>query len=510
MIKENGSSNKDDTSGGSKGIGKNAAFACSSIRTVFYSSLDVHGLESSFGVAKLVSFLNDDSQWTQGTGYYSDDEMFTAIHQLMELGGNQRTVSGTDIYIVGNSPVQNLSKKIEESVLLDFFISILKGKLVVRIQGNEISRENLSEYMSRINAAESEQKRDLLTYYHVLTGNDPEIIRIPLNTEEYGKAYGFEDGDCTLFIYAGKDNLNHRILMTREAGMRLFEQTHISGSINFTGILLITGKNMNKVFKEMEVPSHDSWKPTRNNNPPVYEDIYRELRDWMRNKVKEHFGISSSDSIDAFGVEDFLPDIMDVGEDKELEGKTKSLNSKLGTPKRMKASAKRNTIREQIRFDDVADGFGTGGGGVNPPGPIPDVPPNPIPNPGPLPGPDPYPVPIPNEDGKNTRDTFKQVEVANSRLICLDAQKGIYRYSFVVPGNAKRSRLEFFLSGEQSEFPLKIKKASCVNPNTDVSCSENGKVLLEGVEKGSFIQLDLEADFNNYCMMEVDYYESKK
>ena len=39
LIKENGSSNKEDTSGGSKGIGKNATYACSLIRTVFYSSL---------------------------------------------------------------------------------------------------------------------------------------------------------------------------------------------------------------------------------------------------------------------------------------------------------------------------------------------------------------------------------------------------------------------------------------------------------------------------------------
>ena len=57
LVKENGSSNKGQSSGGSFGIGKSATFACSDLRTVFYSSLDVKGLRSNFGVAKLVSFL---------------------------------------------------------------------------------------------------------------------------------------------------------------------------------------------------------------------------------------------------------------------------------------------------------------------------------------------------------------------------------------------------------------------------------------------------------------------
>ena len=56
LVKENGSSNKGQSSGGSFGIGKSATFACSDLRTVFYSSLDIQGLASNFGVARLVSF----------------------------------------------------------------------------------------------------------------------------------------------------------------------------------------------------------------------------------------------------------------------------------------------------------------------------------------------------------------------------------------------------------------------------------------------------------------------
>ena len=510
LIKENGSSNKEDTSGGSKGIGKNATYACSSIRTVLYSSLDIYGLKSSFGVAKLISFKLPENTYSQGKGYFSEDETFTAIHDTLNLDAVERTEPGTDIYIICNSPDTSLHNKIKQSVLLDFFISIYEEKLIVKIQDEVISKETLDKYISQINDLDEDKKSSLLTYYHVLTGNDPEIIKINLNSEDYGKEYGFEDNDCILWLYAGKENLNRRVLMTREAGMRLFEQDHISGSINFTGILQITGKKMNKVFKEMEVPSHDAWKPKRNNNPGFYEDIYGGLRDYIRAKVKEKFGVSSVNSIDAFGVEDFLPDSENIDNGKELEGKHLTPNTKLGEQKRMKPSKKRTTIKEQISFDEKTDTYGNGGGGQNPGKDSPNTE-NPISNPGTQSGPDPTESPIAKEDGKNTKDSYKQVETNGSRLMCIDAEKGIYRYSFTVPNNAKKGKLEFYLSGEQSEFPLSIISAKDLSDKDSfITCDKDGKIIMEDIKKGSRHQLEIQVNFDACCMMEVSYYESKK
>ena len=52
-------------------------------------------------------------------------------------------------------------------------------------------------------------------------------------------------------------------MITRRAGMRILEQNRISGSIDFTGVLIIEGNQMNESFKKMEVPSHDAWEPGR-------------------------------------------------------------------------------------------------------------------------------------------------------------------------------------------------------------------------------------------------------
>lgn len=78
LVKSSGVSNKCGTSGGSFGIGKSAPFACSDLRTVFYSTIDNQGLKAFQGIARLVSFKKKkfigDDPTTTGIGYYGVKE----------------------------------------------------------------------------------------------------------------------------------------------------------------------------------------------------------------------------------------------------------------------------------------------------------------------------------------------------------------------------------------------------------------------------------------------------
>lgn len=56
LIYSDGISDKDLSSGGSYGIGKSAIFACSMLRTVFYSTLDIDSKKASQGVSKLIRY----------------------------------------------------------------------------------------------------------------------------------------------------------------------------------------------------------------------------------------------------------------------------------------------------------------------------------------------------------------------------------------------------------------------------------------------------------------------
>ena len=68
LTKSSGASDKSGSHGGSFGIGKFAPYACSSLRTVFYSTSDKDGLCASQGVSRLTSFKNKKNEITQGTG----------------------------------------------------------------------------------------------------------------------------------------------------------------------------------------------------------------------------------------------------------------------------------------------------------------------------------------------------------------------------------------------------------------------------------------------------------
>ena len=184
-----------------------------------------------------MSFLDDD-EWTTGIGYYSEDASFVAIHELAKFEKNyHRTEPGTDIYVMCVHNISNLKDEMIKDVLLEFLVSIVKNKLIVKVQDELITTKTLSKYMNSLNASENKDIKNLLEYYHLLTSPDSKIHRIELDSKKYGAKYGIADGECTLYLREG-ESLNRKILITRKAGMRIYEQDRISGSIEaFDNIL---------------------------------------------------------------------------------------------------------------------------------------------------------------------------------------------------------------------------------------------------------------------------------
>lgn len=488
LVKESGSSNKEDDSGGSFGIGKSAAFACSECRSVIYSSIDDSqpAIKSTVGVARLISFEQTEGDWTTGTGYYSENEKFVAIPKVLSLEPNYvRNDSGTDIYILGASIDEQSTDEIINSILMNFIVSIVKEKLVVRVQNTVLDKHTIGTYVAKINPYDKNtQLAAVVPYYHLLTSNDPSIVRIPLQSSEYGAKYGFKDGECTLFLQEG-ENLNRRILMTRSAGMSLFEQDRFSSSIHFTGILMIEGKNMNAAFKKMEVPSHDAWKPSRcGKEEKKYTDIFNDLKRYLKAKVIDNFGKAPASEIDAFGAGAFLPDTaqnQSEASKQQAQGlveRIKRLTGKEVTPP--KKAQRPVKVMEK---------------------PTAEVPTKPTGK-----------KALPKTDSpKNPHSlNFKSIAV-QPRTICTNAASGAYTVKFIVPKKAKHGKLEFRISGEQGDYDVPI---SCANlggeTKSTITKIEDNEVFLENMTAGEILTIDLQLDFDAYCMLEVQYYESKK
>ncbi len=508
LVKENGSSNKEQSSGGSFGIGKSAAFACSDLRTVFYSSMDSKGFVSNFGVAKLVSFEDEKlNGWTTGVGYYSEDEKFVAIPELATFDAAYfRVDSGTDIYVIGMHQTENFEKDFITAVLLNFLVSLVKGKLIVKIQDKVISQSTLVEYMSRLNPYDSEEIKDLLEYYHLLTASDPKILKISLDSNIYGKRFGFKDGECILYLKEG-EGFNRKILVTRRAGMRILEQNRISGSIEFTGVLIVEGNNMNEAFKRMEIPSHDAWEPGRcRGEEKLYTNILSGLRKYLRDTVKECFGKITSTSMDALGASDFLPDKPDEEQEEKIQKddmstRIKDLSGRTIEPKKNRSKA--------VEIEEVKPCDDNGGSGLGGESEV-DSDPHPSPEPGPYPGSNPGFNPKPSGDNPGNERGYREISV-KKRLICKDARKGIYNISMITPSDASKGKLEFILSGEQNDFELPIVEAKIISGGTaQIDSILNNIIILNNLEKGKQLKLEVHVKFDGYCMMEVDYYANKK
>lgn len=143
LIKGSGVSSKEGNAGGSFGIGKSAPFACSDLRTVLYSTLDITGEKASQGVSRLTSFKQEDYT-TQGVGYYGEREKNTPISEMMDIEDDfQRNESGTDIYVLGFCKKDEWDIKIICSILDGFLISIWRGTLEVKVNDILLSKDTI-------------------------------------------------------------------------------------------------------------------------------------------------------------------------------------------------------------------------------------------------------------------------------------------------------------------------------------------------------------------------------
>ena len=128
LTKSSGTSNKSGGRGGSFGIGKFAPFACSSLRTVFYSTYDINKTSASQGVARLTTFKNKKNETTQGIGFYGDDKNSPTYNQYsLNPTYSRLDNTGTDIFIAGFTGEKGWDHQMVASILDGFLYAIYVG-----------------------------------------------------------------------------------------------------------------------------------------------------------------------------------------------------------------------------------------------------------------------------------------------------------------------------------------------------------------------------------------------
>jgi hypothetical protein len=348
LVKSTGVNVKNnDTAAGSYGIGKAAAFVNSDLQTVFYRTKDLENNTAAQGVANLMAFSDesygDADPVRRATGFYGNPDKNIPVEKMDQLDViYRRTAVGTDLFIPGFHWVTSGSKTWVEvmigEILENFLMSIHYGQLCVQIENETIDNAHLNTVIAR----NQKSAKNAYCFNKVLTAKSEDVI------EETNEFHGL--GTLRLrLIY--KADMNKKILVVRKSGMKIADIKGLPKGISYTGILELQGDKINKFFRKMENPQHNSWEPQRHENPDLAKQYKKEVEDWVKETIcKKLEEASGEESVIDVG------DCFNTSAHTEDDGKGETQEKLLDTTKSIEISLQK-TKHSSVK------GAGIGAGG---------------------------------------------------------------------------------------------------------------------------------------------------
>lgn len=319
LTKIDGGATKSGDSAGSYGIGKNAPYVCTAYRMVFYRTLNANGESAAQGMSRLLSYeLDDEGNFTTGTGYYGNSETNGPVERIPELDELEiRDEIGTDIFVYGLSVVNTKSIKqaIFTEILNNFLMAIYREKLTVGFGKEVINTDTLEKYVMEYKSKIKD------SYCAWLALNDR-------NSEKRSMEFHGLGTIRFRILVSNEEKLNRKVLVTRKSGMKLFFMKGISKTISFTGVLELEGEELNIFFRKMETPAHDKWKAENHSDPDLAKEYIGEIRSWITNQVNDIGATEYSDEIAVTGLAATLNEQRDEIIDKKE--KSEGINNFLG------------------------------------------------------------------------------------------------------------------------------------------------------------------------------------
>lgn len=299
LIKVVGDSDKEETSGGAFGIGKHAPFVCSNLKVVFYSTIDTEDKFAFQGVAKLITYTDENGEPRQATGFFGEKDKVQPIKQKKDLSTtfinkNTRTEAGTDLYVAGFDYRSTWKEELIEAVISSFFVAIYEGSLEVNVGGTLISKETLHERVEELKV--TSPKNRVINYYEVLTSVEPFI------EEDF---HGL--GEIKFYV-SNNINYHRKVAMVRKTGMVIKEKPNNNTPEKYAGVLLIKGAEFNKELKRVENPTHTDWELKRKKDVKKIKATLKALDEWMNKMIKSISPLSDATQLDVEELSQFLPD----------------------------------------------------------------------------------------------------------------------------------------------------------------------------------------------------------
>lgn len=362
LIKSSGVSDKNsETAGGSKGVGKNAAFLLSKIKTVFYSTHTSEGAMGYSGVADFITgYVQDDidnehRDYTQGEGYFGKNGYNAPQEGLLNLDKNyseRETNSGTDIYILGLNKEEKWKSEILDSVLESFMVSIVKGQLVVKIQDIQLNSDTIIQIIEKDIYVPYKKRPYYLSQYNILKGiGNIQVFDIET---EYGPAY------LRVLILNDENKwmATHKCVIIRYPYMKIFDLS-LPRNLNVSAVCIIENGELGKRLREIENPQHNAWEPKRlaSLEREKIESVVKSIKEQIEEDVLQCFKTSIQEVIDPYGAGEFLA---------EIDSNGKYIGGEASSNSRVKEDVEISDFKPSVNIEKNAYIEKEDGAGVSP------------------------------------------------------------------------------------------------------------------------------------------------
>lgn len=349
LVNNRGVSDKPASATGSFGIGKDAAFACSDLRTVFYSTYNIDDIDNKAfqGSLKLPTYKKGDVNYVGYASFAKDDGKKKAepIMECLSLDPEyKRTEHGMDKYIIGffaGMSQEDLKREIVASSINNFLCAFWNDKLVLKYGDITVDKAHLEKIIQ-------EFKKDLdkvtIEYYETLKAPDKAFTISVI-----------DENDVEIYVRL-MENAERRAAIVRKSGMKVFDKNYISKRIEFAAVVILTGDKANEFFKALENPEHTGWSDDRASNKALMKANQNKIFDALRNAVSDLQQENASDVVDADGVSEYLPLAYVTGKRKKIEGLSNEIESKKKASKKKKKKNNSVEQKEEITYEEDEQG----------------------------------------------------------------------------------------------------------------------------------------------------------
>ena len=374
LVKSSGKSNKStETSGGSFGIGKNATFAVSDLRTVFYST--IYDTEDGpryavQGKVQLVSHRDADGVERTSKGYWGYTEHFTAVEDpALVPDWLRRTTKGTSVFSIGFRGREDWVERMTVPLISNFFAAVDDGFIEFEVGENKrvVNGETISELLDDpdIEAVANEASH----------GDDiklaRDLFRCRKSDEAVTKFFSVDGlGDFRAKILV-EEGMPKRVAIVRN-GMLIAQSlehfgdkfARFAGARDFITLVEPADDEASKVLKSLENPQHNAFSAGRLDDPEKQKNVSRAMKRLIheiRTLIQENAEITGGDAVKLDELGEFFADA-GAEEAKVPSAEDDPETIKFSPSKRIKPKPKK-PVAPHIEGEEGGSGSNQGAGG---------------------------------------------------------------------------------------------------------------------------------------------------